>query len=51
MLTSPQEIEVLLKQLAKEQMGIDALTETVFQERMEIAMETDRVTSLARVSY
>ena len=40
----------MIKQLAKEQLAIDSLTEVVYRERMDIAMETDRVTSLAKVS-
>ena len=45
-----QEVELLLHQLAAEQREVDTLRAYVFQERMDIAKETERVTSLARVS-
>ena len=45
-----QEVERLLQQLAAEQKEVDTLRASVFQERMDIAKETERVTSLARVS-
>ena len=45
-----QEVELLLQQLAAEQKEVDTLREYVFQERMDIAKETEHVTSLARVS-
>lgn len=40
---------MLLQELADEQKEVDTLRISVFQERMDIAKETERVTSLARV--
>lgn len=40
-----------MEELAEEQKEVDALRTAVFKERMDIAKETERVTSLARVSF
>ncbi len=44
-----QEVESIIHELAEEQSEIDELTAAVFSERMEIAKEKNRMTSLANV--